>query len=497
MSIPSAAVDHALRVLFPTPDPYANDPVAWNTDRRRAFLWSKQREIAESVRDHRYTAVHACHDAGKSWLAASIIAWWVDTHPPDEVFVVWTAPTYPQVNAIIGRELRDAIDTAGLNMTLNGDNHLYVGGRLVGYGRKPADSNMAAFQGIHAKYVLVVIDEGCGVVKPMWDAADALVTNEHARMLAVGNPDDPTSHFANVCNPQHDEHKGWNVIGIDGLQSPNFTGESVPEKLRPLLLSQTWVEERKDRWGENSSLYVAKVRGQFPVDAEDAIIPGSFVARARNRTDPVSFEDDPVGAVLGCDIAGGGDDMSTIVELHKGHATVVAQFREPDLTRIADRIALEVQARGPLCKAVVDGDGIGQGVVNTLQRAGVPVISFRAAQKPHSKQHWFRDRKTEAWWVTREKLKDGLLVLPGFDAGKAADDLAADLSTPKLLTPAGGRIAVESKAELRKRLGRSPDLGDALVMAASVEPSRGDPNPPVPRVGRRSSPSTGLLTEPL
>jgi hypothetical protein len=69
----------------------------------------------------------------------------------------------------------------------------YIGQELVGYGRKPADYDHPAFQGIHARYVLVIIDEAGGVPKSIFDAVDALATNIDARVVAVGNPDDPAS----------------------------------------------------------------------------------------------------------------------------------------------------------------------------------------------------------------------------------------------------------------------------------------------------------------
>jgi hypothetical protein len=57
---------------------------------------------------------------------------------------------------------------------------------LVAYGRKPADYDQAAFQGVHARYVLVIIDEAGGVPKSIFDAVDALATNIEARVVAVG-----------------------------------------------------------------------------------------------------------------------------------------------------------------------------------------------------------------------------------------------------------------------------------------------------------------------
>ena len=51
---------------------YLRDPVAWHKERLGRFLWSKQRQICQSVRDYRFTAVHSAHATGKSVVAAGI-----------------------------------------------------------------------------------------------------------------------------------------------------------------------------------------------------------------------------------------------------------------------------------------------------------------------------------------------------------------------------------------------------------------------------------------
>jgi hypothetical protein len=88
---------------------YTADPTGWINERLGEFIWSKQRDIAESVRDNRRTAVKSCHDAGKSFISSRIATWWIDTHPPGEALVVSTAPTYQQVHAILWEEIRKAV----------------------------------------------------------------------------------------------------------------------------------------------------------------------------------------------------------------------------------------------------------------------------------------------------------------------------------------------------------------------------------------------------
>ena len=63
------------------PDPYLTNPAGWVSDQLGEHLWSKRRDIAQSVVDHRRTAVKSCHDAGKSFIASRLAAWRIAAHP--------------------------------------------------------------------------------------------------------------------------------------------------------------------------------------------------------------------------------------------------------------------------------------------------------------------------------------------------------------------------------------------------------------------------------
>jgi hypothetical protein len=174
--------------------------------------------------------------------------------------VVTTAPTTAQVEAILWRYIGAAHRKASLPGRITLDAKWYIGQELVGYGRKPADYDQAAFQGIHARYVLVIIDEAGGVPKSIFDAVDALATNIDARVVAVGNPDDPASHFATICKPG----SGWAVKKISAFDTPAYTGEEVPAELLPLLVSPEWVEERKLRWASPRRSTSQRSLASFP-----------------------------------------------------------------------------------------------------------------------------------------------------------------------------------------------------------------------------------------
>lgn len=518
-SLNSAALDpweHAA-ALFEPPPPYDSDVGLWAQDRLGEWFWSKQGEICESVVNERYTAVQSCHDAGKSYIASRLVAWWIDTHAPGEAFVVTTAPTSAQVSAILWREIGRAHRKGTLpgSITTAGYPQWKIANsELVGYGRKPADYSEAAFQGIHALYVLVVIDEAGGVDKNLFDAVDALATNVEARVLAIGNPDDPTSHFASICKPD----SGWNVIRIDGLRTPNFTQtdvewmdcrqcrkagteknllhrlfeeegipystETTPDAIRPLLLSPLWVEERLHRWvgrvredqsiskaAAASPLFTSKVRGIFPDSDSDGVIPLGWVERAMARWR--NLQDSGFQAtgrkILGVDVADEGDD-ETAIAIRKGNSVLEIR-RHPHSDTMNTVSLVQAALNEPHAFPVVDVIGVGAGVVSRLRELKVPVLPFNAAKtagdrKDKSGEFRFANLRAWAWWHLREMLdpSNGLnIALPDDEI------LKADLTTAKWTLLQGGKIQVEPKKEIRKRLGRSTDLGDAVLMAFVVD----------------------------
>src|SRR4051794_2006067 len=151
------------------------------------FLWSKQREVLQAVRDYRYVAVKSVHDTGKSHTASRLVCWWLSVMA--DPFATTTAPTTKQVHAILWRYIGQAHRKGNLPGRITLDDEWYMGPggeELVAFGRKPADHDQSAFQGSHALNPLILVDEACGVPKSIFDAVDALATNSNARVLAIG-----------------------------------------------------------------------------------------------------------------------------------------------------------------------------------------------------------------------------------------------------------------------------------------------------------------------
>ena len=481
---------------------YRDDPVGFVQQALREFIWSKQREIAESIVLHDRVAVKSCHESGKSFLAGRIPAWWIAAHPQNEAFVVTSAPSFAQVRAILWREINRAHSRGALPGYTN-QTEWFVNDELVAFGRKPNDMDPTAFQGYHAQFMLVVFDEACGMPASLWTAAETLVANEGGKILAIGNPDDPNTEFAKICKPG----SGWHVITISAHDTPNFTGERVPDAVRKLLISKDWVEKRRKSWGETSPLYVSKVLGEFPEVSEDSLVPISWVRQAAERI----LEPDDSDVELGVDVARSENGNETVVMARRGRvARIYGTLRVRDLMRVCGLIVQAIRELHPR-RVKIDDAGLGGGVTDRLkemQREGefsrdvliVPVLvgtplssvaggdaeierqraaanSSRADLRRHVDAApmrgqdilRFRDIKAQINWHTRTLFETGAIDIDPDDL-----DLQAQTCAIRYDLNSRGQIVIEGKDELKKRLTEmqgitgesgSPDRWDALVLA--------------------------------
>jgi len=437
-----------------------NDPVGWAGERGGVFLWSRQREIARKLVDHKRVAVQSAHGVGKSFLAATLAAWWVDVHPADETMVVTTAPSLDQVHAILWEEIRGLHDRAGLSGVVQRTDRWLVGGRLVGMGRKPPDYSESAFQGIHRRFVLVILDEACGIPAWLWTAVETITTGDDCRIMAIGNPDDPNSHFRFLCQGR----PGWEHVKISCFDSPNFTDEEIPESLRGLLTSKQWAEDRAAEWGTDNPLYIAKVLGEFPSDHPWSVVRMSDVSSCRIGTPRTAQEMLPVE--LGVDVGGGLDE--TVVRERRG-MVAGREWRElSDQPETISRLILRALKESGATSVKIDSIGVGAGVVGemkNLKAAGVHdarVYGVNVAEKAHDPSKYFNLR-SQLWWECGRLAAQDRAV--DFSRMENADSTVAQLLETHYEHDLKGRVKVEPKDEIRKRIGRSPDNADALLLA--------------------------------
>jgi hypothetical protein len=420
--------------------------VLWCQEVLGSFLWSKQREIVKSVFENRKTAVRSCHSSGKTFVAADIVLAFMCLCYPAKV--ITTAPTFHQVYNLLWSEIRTKysehlVDEMGGIQCLRA--RLEFAPDWFAVGISPRES--VSFQGFHQDNILVVFDEAPGVDPDIVEAAESLMSSGNAHCLWIGNPIEATGFFYEAFRDS-----SFHQIKISYEDTPNFTGEDVPDYVSRSLISREWVNERREKWGEASPMFMSRCRAEFPTGA-GGVIPLSLCEKAVARE--LAGEGD---MVLGVDVGAGGD-LTAYTRRPGLEILDVATQSTLEPSDVIGRI-VQMHERDNYRAINIDKIGIGWGVVGPLQDQGLPAFGISAAEAAYDSEHYAK-RRDELWFGMRDFLATGKLP--------SDLELIADLTAPKYKLDERGRYKVEKKSETKKRLKRSPDRGDSANLSVAVE----------------------------
>lgn len=442
-------------------------------------LWDKQVQIIESIRDNKYTTVRSCYDSGKSFIGARSVLWFLTAFPNSKI--ISTAPTFRQVKDILWREIHTAYNKSKvqlggnlLDTAINIDSDWFAAGIST--------NDPTSFQGYHAVYLLLIIDEAAGISEEIFQASEGLLSSEHARVLYIGNPTNTDGTFYRSFKQANFHH-----ISISAFDTPNFTAFGITiedirantwkEKINsplpsPYLITPEWVYDKYIRWGESSPLFQALVLGVFPEQGEDVLIPLHKIEEAALRHLEVK-EEDP--ETIGADIARFGSDRTEFALRKGSKVTGWKTFNHMDTVQTGGHLQTYMGFH-PHASVRVDEIGVGAGVLDTLQAnkpAGASaIIGVNVAKEPRNKE-MFINQRAEYYWGLRERFIDGDIDLSGLEP-VIIEELTAQLSSIKFEFTPRGQIKIESKDDMKKRGLPSPDKADALMLAfANVDEDPG------------------------
>lgn len=444
----------------------ALSPSFFNKSMLGSAFWSKQEEVAISVRDNRYTTVRACHDVGKTYCASRIALWYLYSHP--QSIVVTTAPTMRQVENLLWRELRAAHENA--IQELGGDplkTRLELSTDWYAIGASSGDPDK--LQGFHAASgnILIIVDEAAGVNEDAFEAIEGMMTSEKARMLMIGNPTSDAGSF-------RASHYSWehaNKIHISVFDSPNFVNNEINniedlqavdldkvEIVNDYLVSPRWAYEKIDSWGVDSPMFQARVLGNFPSQSANTVIPLNALEQACTEEHRAKIKAKGGMFYLGVDPARFGNDETVLTPRYGGY--VPEQLTSP-YTSIPATVGLIKQYSNPRPDGIyVDVDGLGGGVYDILREAKYDMaieIHNNAKALPDDTGLTFANLASQLWWRARTMFIAGELAIPN------DDKLIMQLSTRKYSFTGKG-LTIESKDVWKKRYGnKSCDRADSFI----------------------------------
>lgn len=477
--------------------PYWNDPVGWAEN---CLYWPTgkglrpyQEDILNELVEFGRESARGPHGLGKTTIAAIAILWFAATR--EAAGVDWkigtTASAWEQLTHYLWPEVHKWY--ARINWKAVGRPPWAEHRELLDWGIKlrhglafaTASNKPTSMEGAHAEHLLFVFDESKSIPSATFDAIEGAFSTAgelgtEAFALSISTPGEPVGRFYEIQSRRAGT-EDWHVRHV-----------TLAEAIDAGAITEEWAEQRARQWGESSALYKNRVLGEFASGDTDGVIPLSWLEVAndhwRERYEAVAVKRDPrfgTAAVLadgepvdaiGVDVAAGGEDLSVLAFRIGYDITETLRFPFTDDTMdLVDIVAAHQDAHpkpavgrvmeSGLAKAVVDAIGVGAGVFHRLRKLRRPAEAFVASEgtklKDIGNEFGFQNKRALAWWNLREMLDPA----NGFDVAIPPDDLlTGDLVTPKYREVMGGRILVESKDDIRKRIGRSTNDGDAVVM---------------------------------
>jgi len=422
-------------------------------------------KILEALVSWKWCGVESATGTGKTYLGALIVFWFLEVF--ENSLIVTTAPKQDQLSLHIWKEIgrlhstfnRGELTTLKLRMNSGKDDWIAVG--FVA-GVKADEDSATKAQGFHAEHMLIILEETPGVPQPIINAFQNTCTSPHNLILAFGNPDHQLDNLHKFCIQEHVTH-----IRISAYDHPNVVLDDP--MVIPGAASLAGIRRIRSKYGEENPLTLSRTRGISPKQAVDALIKVEWCSNAVNKAKQYCNEKGIVdlglisGEIgLGVDVANSEFGDKAALCYGKGILCYkVEDFQCPNSNQLGHQIFLLMKEQNIKSSNLgIDGVGIGAGTINTLKEYGITdegVNLQGAAQSIDTgKEENFNNLRSQMWWQAREDLRLGEIAIVD-DV-----DLIADLTTPKFEIK-NGKIFVESKEDIKKRLGRSPNKGDSFV----------------------------------
>jgi hypothetical protein len=455
---------------------------------------------------HRKLALGASISYGKSYLGGGLTNWYFDSWGPS--IVATTAPSQQSVVDLLWKEVRIQRDRADTKWGIGSQD--FIGPQAPAMKRAPdwwAKGYVASkgenFKGRHVDNMMFVFDEAVGLSEMYFRMTKGMFKPNTSHLwIALYNPTDTSSAmYQEICRPDSD----WEVIELSALTHPNILaslrGEPEPipaavsleqvmngikEECEPIHVSEKTATDFEfppdsGKWYKPGSVFQGDFMGRWPSSDESAIWSDSLW---KAITVPLKWEDVRIAAEeiprIGCDVAYLGSAKTSIhvswgdYSVHQEHKGGQNPMRTVGrLIELADEWAEKCnQARKhtdakPICgkhiPIKVDDLGIGSGVTCRLRELGYNVYPVSASENAF-KTNRYRNKRSELWFMTRDRAKEGHLHL-GLLHPKVIADLRKQAMAPLWELQSDGRREVEKKEATEARLGCSPDFMDGMNLS--------------------------------
>lgn len=294
--------------------------------------------------------------------------------------------------------------------------------------------------GAHAPFIFYLIDESGDMPPAVLRTAEQGLSNcEWGAILTAYNP---TSHVGVGYQVSNDQSHLWEVIRITG---------DPDDPRRSKRIDLDWAREQIRLYGRDNPWVMAYILGEFPPSAINALLSPDDIRNAMGRN--IADRDySPIAMRIGIDVARFGDDRTVLFPRQGRRALQPIILRNADTLTIAARVVHEKQRLGSEHEMIDNSGGWAAGVIDQCKLGRLTLYPVDSSA-PAVDTRYF-NRRSEVKFLSAEWIKSGGW-LPN------VPELVREF-TAETYWFEGGKLRVEGKDLVKKRLGFSPDLKDAF-----------------------------------
>ena len=421
-----------------------------------------QKKFMYAVRDNQQVSVRSGTGIGKSTAVALLTIWWVFTHNIDNAgcMVACLSVSEKQIKSGIWKEVgiwytkmkpwaKELLEYQGERLFQKANQKNAYAEVRVANAETPE-----TLAGMHSNNMLVICDEASGFSNATFDILDGAMTTENAKMILISNPRSNNGLF-------YDTHRNPNIKKL----WVTFHIPAKPEYSD--RITQKWVDNQLAKCGGDidDSEYRIKILGEFP-EVEDMVVVSRILAEKAIKSQ--SIETDGMFIYWGLDPARSEGGDRTALAKRRGNTLLepIQTWKTGDSTVTINRIYREYHDAKPADKPAtifIELDGLGAPIYDQLINMGLPVSGIRSGGGPKDKTKYI-NKRAEMWFNLRDwfKAKNRKFVVKQHSDIEQYEQLVNELSCVKYQYTGTGKIKIESKDEIKKRLKWSTDLADAL-----------------------------------
>lgn len=403
---------------------------------------------------------------GKSYLAAGIALWYALVHD-EPAKVITTGPTFDQLRAVLWGNVFRAYHNSELEGTAVSLRHdsLLIQWADEWFVKGINPDNIESASGYHGGNLIAIVDEASALTAAKSEAIDSWDVAKKILTLNPIRPDGPAYELyqRHLYNPD----PATVVVKIPSTESPAI--QAGLRRSPDGFVGLDWLDDRRREYGEDSPWWKSHVLAEFPGSAEGQLIARDWIDRAVSTT--VDAEHDRTLPILSIDLGAGRGGDRTVLLVRTGfrilHLESSNRWSLEDAARIAAGLVQRFSVKPG--HVVYDRSGLGEGFEALLRAAGViGALGFLGGSAATGNTVKFENLKSAAAWQMRKR----------FDPGQRSDafhvphewgaSLRPELQAYTYEVTAKDKIKLTDKETIQARLGRSPDLADALIMSFAI-----------------------------